>query len=179
MMNTDHDIKLHQLMQSQPFPNLREDVRAALLVKFNQCREYQEAHGIRFWLEFDEFVRMFSKKRLDRIARCIDLKQKEYYYWGTGNSRLVLSWRDKAAKASGVMYKDTARLLTAINSRNRFGMEKGDTHTPTAKAKMRKPRSAAAKANMCGKKSEAQKANMRAAQQARRMREANKQGGVI
>lgn len=140
---------------------MRDDVRQLLLDQYTSSKAYQEKKQIVFELTFEQFVGLWTKYRLDKLAKLIDSpKGRLTSYLKHPIHRPVLTWTAKEQRRTGVMTHLNACIKTAAQSKFTFHIKKGEKHAPETIIKMSKP------------KSEATKEKMRVAQQKRRAREA-------
>jgi hypothetical protein len=112
---------------------MNSNIRTWLYTRYKRAEDYQTENGIHFDLTFEEYLSLWSPYRLLKLEEYlrnneIDRRMRHPLYgW-------VLSWISKDARKTGVMNKDTARLLNRDDSEKRFFMQRGERHTEEAKA---------------------------------------------
>lgn len=115
----------------------------------------------RFELTLDEFLTLWGADRLRKLDAWITTGMHGNRMHRKNPYGMVLTWRDSAARKSGVMNMQTARVTARVISQRECGITKGETHSPEACARISK--------SLTGKtKSEQHKRNISIAMQGRK-----------
>ncbi len=152
------------------------------------CRMYessqrrQVAAGNRFELTFEQYLSLITKARRQRME--LELNRGTFKQFMGSATGYVLTWKDRAARASGTLNMETAVFVNREQSRRNQHFKKGDKHTQKSKDAIALARTGTKHseetiarirdANLGQTRSEETKAKISAARKGRKMSEETK-----
>lgn len=98
---------------------------------YESSQRRQLAAGNRFDLTFDEYLSLITKARRQRMES--ELKSGTLRQFMESATGYVLTWRDRPAKASGILNTETGVFVNREQSRRNQHFKKGDRHTQASK----------------------------------------------
>jgi hypothetical protein len=103
--------------------------------RYSLSRNYQINQGTNFDLSFVEFISLWSKHRLRKLAELIQSEQIDNYQ-RNANYAWVLTWKKKAFKAAGTMNAQTACIALRKDSVKTFYIQKGEKQSASARKRI-------------------------------------------
>ena len=107
---------------------LRDALELALKEQFERARVNKIKAGIQFDLTLPEFMALVSSSRRQKIMQ--KLNTGNFPEFMKSNYGYVLTWKSRAALATGIFDKETACYVNRIDSRRNQHFAKGDKHEP-------------------------------------------------
>ncbi|MET7242903.1 NUMOD3 domain-containing DNA-binding protein [Methylobacterium sp. EM32] len=121
--------------QIEDWLNVETETRDWLRAQLERSQKYQISRGVRFDLNFSDYVDLWSLARIKKVTSLLK-SGKLFKRMRDPDKGWVLSWTTKEAREAREMNYATARILQRNTSRHRFYLKAGETHTDEAKRRI-------------------------------------------
>lgn len=128
---------------------MEDRVKIRVKELYDRSKRTQERNKVIWDMSFEEYYSLFSKYRLEKIAKVDSYGQGAWLkYIHDEETKPVCSWTSRHARDEGRMHIGNAKIMMAREALHMFKIKAGEKHKPSTILKMQKPKSEATKAKM-------------------------------